>query len=148
VATFDPVANDNYKNTVNDGAVVIDGVTYAAGTCKLSPITATKQTEKINVNGTQVTVVYYRRTMTIKARHEGWDHLVQDVGVNEKTTVTSTNGPVVQIKPILNSIGVQVKKPWPLDGNGKAKPNVTDTPETLTFKPYTRMSWSGLTFDQ
>jgi hypothetical protein len=47
--------------------------------------------------------------------------------------------------PILDGNGnCQVTKPWPLDGNGNAKPSADDAPAVLTFHPYTPKSWAGL----
>ncbi len=142
VTTFNPVANDAYKHTVNQGPVVIDGVTYAAGTCKLSPITATRQTAVITVGGALQTLIYYRQTITVKARHEGWDHSVQDVGFSERVG----NSGAYTLKPILDSAGLPLKKAWPLDGTGKKQPSIDATPATITLHPYVKKDWSGLTF--
>jgi hypothetical protein len=131
VSSYSPAALDVYKHTVNMAAVTIDGTQYAIGTLKLSPITATKNTVTLQ---DMTVVTYYAETLTLKARHEGWNQTVLDVGFN--TLVGSKANNTQKLQPIMDANGNPITKPWPLDGTGNAKPNATDTPANLTFSPY------------
>lgn len=133
-ATHDPAAADALKNTLNSAIVTIDGKTYAAGTLKMSPIRAAKITERFN--GADVN--YYRKTYILKARAAGWNHVLLDVGFNEKVGN--------EWKPIKDQDGEPVRMPWPLDGAGVKKASPTDVPAELTFKPYASNAWTGITF--
>lgn len=126
---------DDYSHTINAAPVTIDGSTYAARTLKLSPIQAVKTTERFN--GQDVT--YYRKTYTLKRRRGGWDDKVLDTGLN---VLTEDGRP----QPILDAAGLPVRKPWPLNGAGVAKPLADDRPEELTFKPYKAQPIGTLNF--
>lgn len=147
--TFSPVEMDRLKHTLNRDAVTLDGTEYAPGTLKLSAPSATKTTEKVEVEGYLRKYTYYKTTYTLKARADGWDDTVLDVGTSE-LVVASGAGPsgtnVYRLLPITDSAGLPVTDPWPLDGHGRKKPRKDDPPATLTFKPYRRADWSGLKF--
>ncbi|MBV8781120.1 MAG: hypothetical protein JO353_06955, partial [Phycisphaerae bacterium] len=115
-ATHSAAADDVYSNTVNHADVQLDGTTYAAGTLKMSPIAATKN-QKLLRSGTNV--VYYAKTYTFKARHEGWHDKPLDVGFNELIGTKTTN--TLNLRRIVDQSGAPVTKPWPLDGTGKKK---------------------------
>lgn len=142
-ATHDANAAEAFSHTTNKSVVTIDGTGYAPGTLKLSPIQATKQTEAISVNGVPQTVTYYRKTYTFKARRDGWDDKPLDVGLNELVGSTIAG---FKLKPIVDVAAMPIKRPYPLDGQGKRKKNPTDKPEELTFKPYVAADWSPLAF--
>src|SRR3954471_1763461 len=95
-----PAAADQYSNTVNNAPVNLDGTTYATGTLKLSPITATKNTKTLR-NGT--TVTWYAKTYQFKARHEGWHDKPLDIGFNELVGKVTTNSQ--NLRRIVDSSG-------------------------------------------
>lgn len=139
---YNPAALDEYSHAVNLNYVTIDGIRFDPGTLKISPITAVKTKETYNdADGVPVTVTFYKRTYVFKAKHEGWDNKVLDIGLNEKVG-DEVKG--FQIKPILDKINKPVSKPWPLDGEGKRKPNPTDEAAELTFKPYEHKNFAGI----
>jgi hypothetical protein len=140
-ASHDAAADDAYSNTVNLNDVTLDGATLLAGKVKLSPIAAVKSYKKLR-SGT--TLTYYAKTYVFKARHEGWLDAPLDVGFNELTGNKTLN--TQSLRPIVDSNGMPIKKPWPLDGTGKKKPNATDSPNALSFQPYTKMDWTALNF--
>lgn len=139
-ATHDAATADAYSHTVNKSSVMLDGTTFAAGTLKLSPITAQKVKEKLSDN---TVVTYYKRTFLFKARHAGWRDHPLDIGFSELKTRRSVLDPVAT-KPIVDSNGLNVTKPYPLDGAGHKKPNATDTAAVLEFQPYTEKDWTPL----
>lgn len=144
-ATYDPSVLDAYKDTVNKNAVTLDATTYAAGTLKLSPITATKQYATLHDethDGTKI--IYYKRVYVFKARHEGWRDHPLDIGFNELVPDPSDPNKPGKVLPIVDSAGLVIKKPWPLDGHGRKKPKATDKPEVLEFRPYKEMDWTPI----
>jgi hypothetical protein len=146
----DAAEADTYSHTSNAEGITIDGTFYPTGTLKLSPIHASKHVEKVTINGFEEFVTYYRKTYTFKAQREGWKDRPLDVGTNEiKEVIESISGTptlVKKLRPITDSQGLIVKKPWPLDGTGKKKLNPTDPAEELEFTPFTEKSWAALLF--
>lgn len=140
VASHNAAALDAYSHTINPADVVIDGITYAAGTLKLSPIGAVKSRKVLK---TLQVVVYYAETITLKARHQGWHDHPLDVGFNELVGDKTLN--TQMLRPIVNANGLPLGKPWPLNGKGAKMPNATDTPATLDFEPYfAHTDWTPL----
>lgn len=143
-ATFSPPLMESFKNTLNQDAIYIDGITYAPGTLKLSCPTAQRIIETTEgEGGTKETFTYYKVTYTVKARHS-WDDVVSDVGMNEFIPDPNDAKKPGKVRPIVDSAQLPIKKPWPLDGAGKRKTNPQDRPADLTFKPYKTADWSGL----
>jgi hypothetical protein len=139
-ASFDAAAADEFSHTVNAGPVLIDKTTFAEGTLKLSPITATKVTELVETNGVAEKFTYYRKTYNLKARKDGWKEKPYDVGLNEQVGDPKAG---FKLRPIVDATNAPVKKPWPLDGKGKKQngdPN--NTPVTLEFQPYKSVGWT------
>ena len=147
---WDAQVMESYGNTVNADHVVIDGATYPPTTLRLLTPTASRQVETVRVGGVPRTVTFYRATFIIKARAAGWNDRLIDVGYNELITTSQVvNGKTVIVKklqPIYDRAVGTLRKPWPLDGNGRKKPNPGDTPATLDFKPYEERSWGPLYF--
>lgn len=148
--TYDAAAIDQYSHTVNSKSVRIDNTIYDPGTLKLSPVTATKQRETYtDAQGNPVTVTYYKKTYVLKASRAGWNHKVLDVGVNERVEVDDPDHEgtkLVMLRPIMDrpQSTHQTTKPWPLDGQGQKKPNISDKPEELTFRPYSSKDWTDI----
>lgn len=140
-ATHDAAADDVYSNTVNSGPVTLDGTVYAAGTLKMSPITATKN---IKTMRSGLPITYYTRTFTFKAKHEGWHDQPLDVGFNYSVGDATKN--TQNLRRICDGQGMPVTKPWPLDGKGNARQNASDPPAVLDFQPYTSSDWSSFKF--
>lgn len=148
---WDALAMEVYGNTVNADTVVIDNTSvYPPNTLKLNPPTASRQVETVRIGGVPQEVVYYRATFVLKYRSGGWNEAMVDVGYNELVTKTEIVGGqpklVKYLQPIFDRAVGTLRKPWPLDGNGRKKPNPGDTPATLEFKPYTMRSWAALYF--
>ena len=139
---YNPNEMETYSHTVNDAVVTIDGQGYAAGTLKLSPITAAKVREN--------NLSFYKVTKTVKARRDGWDDRLFDIGLNELDYTTPQPPPrktKCGRRPILDGAGLKISKPWPLNGKGKKKTNPTDIPATLTRRPYSHKDWSNLKWE-
>lgn len=147
IPDFDANEADTYKHTTNAETIYIDGTGYAPGTLKLSPIQCQKMSEVWQ--GSEVT--YYRRTCSIKTRRAGWKDKPLDLSLSEAIEQTEViNGVqtlVKKLKPILDKSGTPVRKPYPLDGAGRAKPSATDPPVELERKPYEQKSWIALGFE-
>lgn len=149
-AGYDANAMELYSNTINAGPVLIDGVTFAPGTLKLSPITASRHSW---VDSGGNADIYYRLTKTLKARRQGWVDRMIDTGVNE-LDYTGDEPPIiafgephdVNLVPIMNGAGLRVSKPWPLNGKGKKRLRPDEPPAVLTFQPYRAADWSALKF--
>ncbi|HEV7299261.1 MAG TPA: hypothetical protein VGN72_07845 [Tepidisphaeraceae bacterium] len=116
------------KDTLNGGTITVDGVSISAGQAKLKCWTV-GPVQSETVNGV---VVNYRQSKILYQFRETWDHVVEDRGYNEKDGTTG------KVKPILkgDKPPTPVDTPWPLDGAGAKKANISDEPEPLTFKPY------------
>lgn len=154
-ATHDPVAADDYSHAVNTDDITIDGVTFPATVLKLSPITATKQSETITDPVTTLTrtVIYYRRTYVFKVRNpERWgenpwrDHVL-DTGNEQlvQTTDPATNQVIKVARPIYDAKnGTVVDQNWPLDGSGNALPSQDSVPALLEFQPYVELPFAPL----
>lgn len=147
---YNPNTMDLYSNSINVEPVLIDGVTFAPGTLKLSPMTATRQSW---MNSDGETDTYYKVTKTLKARRQGWVDRMIDTGTNE-LDYQGDEPPVivfgepheVNLMPIINAAGLRVSKPWPLNGKGKKRPRPDEPPAILTFQPYRAADWSALRF--
>lgn len=140
-ATYSSRAMRAYRQTVNAEDITIDGETYPAGTLKLSPITAQRIWHEPTAK------FYYRVIKVVKSREEGWNDYVLDLGTAELDYKTADPPPrheKCNRMPILDASGQRVEKPWPLNGKGKKKPNPTDVPATLEFRPYAWKSWAAL----
>ncbi len=124
--SHDPTAAT--KPVVNSDPVLIDGVVYAVGTLKDFPPKATKMIEKVN----GVDVTYYRKTFTIRAREDGWDHDIESRGYNELSGGAW--------RRITDSQGKPVTKPYPLDAAVAKAASASTTPATVTLKPYARVA--------
>lgn len=150
VEWWDAAALEAYGNTINADTVVIDGTFYPPLTLKLSPPTAARQVETARINGIPQEVVYYRATFVIKSRSEGWNDKLLDTGYNELIdkveTVNGVSTLVKKLQPIYDRAAGTLRKPWPLDGQGRKKASPAETPAELEFKPYTARSWAALYF--
>lgn len=131
-ASYSAATLANYKRAINNGAFTFDGVSIGDGQARfagadLSPVKSE--------NG----VSYREISVTFKFR-ETWDDEVEDRGFNEL-------GAGNKLKEIVKGVPpTRVDKPYPLDGAGKAKPNPTDVPHKLTFKPYDRLPFNVFNF--
>ena len=139
-AAFDAAASDELSHTINAGPVIIDQTTFAEGTLKLSPITATKVSELVETEGVTQKFTYYKKTYNLKARRDGWLDKPIDTGLNERVGDLAIG---FKLKPIVDVTNAPVKKPWPLNGGGKKQSgDPTVPPVALEFKPYKPAAWS------
>ncbi len=132
---YDPAVAIDYKDAVNSTAFKLEGKQIAVGQAKLKAYTASaKKTEN------QIT---YRVARWVIEFRKSWDDVIEDRGLREKKTVAGKVilAPIMHLQP-----PVPVEKPWPLDGAGVKKTNASDTPSTLTFKPYFRKSFTRFKF--
>jgi hypothetical protein len=132
-AGWNPITAASYLSpatAVNNASMTIDGASIAAGQARLSGVTC-------SATKTRAGVSYRTRTITIKLR-SSWDQTIDDRGFNEADPDHS--GKVREITK--GAPPVKVDKPWPLNGSGAAKPNATDAPAVLTFKPYPAKDFS------
>ena len=130
VTTFDPAAGMTMMDKLNAAPFDLDGVTIAARQAKLVGL---------GVGPVQIEngVTFREASFTLKIR-ENWDDVIEDRGFSQ----LDSNGKLTEI--VQGSPPTRVDKPWPLDGEGKAKANPTDKPAPLTFKPYGEMSFAPL----
>lgn len=133
---YDPSQAVTFNNVINDGGFTIDGVSIGDGQGKCRAITGGPLQNTL-VNGTRV---YYREKTTTIDFRMNWNDVIDDRGFNEKDPMTM--GKLRQI--VKGTPPTKPDKPWPLDGSGAAKANITDTPSQLTFKPYKKMSFGAL----
>jgi hypothetical protein len=140
--SFNVVDMDELKHSTNNGPIIIDGVTFAEGTLKLSPPSAQKVIETVEGEGGAVQrFVYYRVSWQLKARKACWNDKVLDAGTNELVPDGDITKPP-KLKPIVDGASLPVKRPWPLDGSGRKRSSPTDKPAELEFVPYKPGSWS------
>lgn len=143
-ATFNVVEMDQLKHSTNISPIVVDGVTFAEGVLKLSPPSATKVIEHVEgEGGTVQRFVYYKVQWLLKARKDGWNDKVLDLGLNELIPDPQDATKPPKLRPITDGASLPVKRPWPLDGAGRKKPSVKDTPAELEFVPYKPADWSA-----
>jgi len=138
-SSYDPTIGITFKDAVNSGGFTVDGQSVSAGQCKCKKVAAgPKQTASYTTGGGGTATVVYREVKAyLQFRQDGWDDVVEDRGFNELNS-----GKLKEI-----SKGTPPTKPefgWPLNGSGGAKANVTDTPSTITFKPYRKISFGPL----
>ena len=140
--TFNVVAMDELKHSTNATPVVVDGVTFAVGTLKLSPPSAQKIIENVEGQGGSIQrFKYYRVSWLLKARKAGWNDKVLDVGLNELIPNPQDATKPPKLQPIANGASLAIKRPWPLNGEGRKKPSPKDKPEELEFVPYKPADW-------
>lgn len=130
VSSFNDATAEGYRNKINTASATINGHSYAARTLRVRSINATGPSER---NG----VTYWKETWVILKNLDTWDEVFEDRGLNQ----LDTNG---EPKRILDADGIEVSKPYPLDGNGAAKALPTDAPATGTAKPYLATSFAGV----
>lgn len=131
-ASYNPTQAVTYSEAVNSDSFSLDGVTISEGQAKMKAITGGAKTT-VNIGGTDVT--YRPVTYTIHFR-EDWNDVIEDRGYHE----SDGSGKLKEINK--GTPPIKPDKPWPLDGSGGAKPNATDTPETITFYPYSTQPFS------
>ncbi|HEV2294098.1 MAG TPA: hypothetical protein VGR35_09580 [Tepidisphaeraceae bacterium] len=143
--TFDVLAMDELKHTKNEGICHIDGTSFAPGTLKVSAPSAQRIIENIEgEGGTIQRFKYYRVTYVVKARKKGWDDEVLSYGLSELVPDPKDPLKPKRLRPIWDGTSQSVRKPWPLDAEGKRMPNPFDKPATQTFVPYDPMDWSNI----
>lgn len=120
---------------VNNDSFTFDSFTIAAGQARAKGCTCSGvQTQ----NGVKFRVKKW--TLLFK---NNWLDVIEDRGFN--SLVTGEFGKSLQ--PISNgTTSQQTQTPWPLDGAGNAKPNITDQPALLTFWPYQQLAFIPLGF--
>ncbi len=126
VASFSDTAAEIYRNTVNSSSVSINGISYSAGTLRIIGWSANGPNEE---NG----VTFDTETIRIAKRSAGWDDIYEDRGLHKLDSGKRV--------PILDGNNLAITVPYPLDGSGGAKTNPTDTPATITLKPYKTTSY-------
>jgi len=112
-------------DTVNAGSISIKGKTRLPDTCWL------------DVSGfEQVGANTHKATYQIKYNRRGWIDRPLHIGHYELIDGKP--------QPIPDALGGTIGKGWPLNENGTRKTNITDTPETLLFRPFAANAWSGV----
>jgi hypothetical protein len=129
----------DYMHVVNDGDFEIDGQTIPAGFAKLHISEATKMKE----NGVEFYRVHYEfkfKGATLDNPTGGWNPTkIDDVGYYEKVGS--------ELRPILDETGIEVRKPWPLDGAGAKQASPTATPAQLEFNFYPVKNFGVFNFE-
>lgn len=119
-----------YSDAVNSDTFTVDGVSIPAGYAKMSITECNKTIE----NGT----TFYQITYVLRFRSEGWLVRIADMGYTE---IVSGNR-----KPIIDNRGMEVRRPWPLNGAGGKITSPTGTPSELFFKAYTELPFAPFGF--
>ena len=123
----------------NSTAITFDGLSVSVGQVLMLGANIT-DLQKTKIYGT---LVQYR-TVTFKLAFKNvWTYTVDDRGFNQKATVGSNTS--LQPVPVNPAVAMSPGG-WPLDGHGKAKPNITDAPAPLTFYPYPQMTYAPFNF--
>lgn len=117
----------SYSDAVNSDTFSVDGATFAAGYAKLTISDCTKIIE----NG----YTYYRITYLLRFRAEGWLVRIADMGYNEIASGKR--------RPIIDEDGMEVRRPWPLNGLGVKVASPTGSPAELTFKACSELPFAG-----
>lgn len=129
-----------YSHAINSDSVTILGITFDPQTLKLDP----PQWQRLTEDGT----TYYRVTYTLRIRPlsgrypDGWRLTLDDVGYNEKTTA----GGSTTVRGIVDAHGKELRRPWPLNGSGVKKTNITDAPARFYWKAYLELAFAGFGF--
>lgn len=143
-STGAPGTDDLYSNTTNANSVLIEGTLFLEDTLKLSPIQSRKTIETVN----GVVYTYYRKTYTLKARRQGWKDKPIDAGLNELITSVETIDDVPtevgELAAIVDNRGLPIRRPWPLNGEGRRLASPHAEPVTLEFTPYEPANWAPL----
>jgi hypothetical protein len=126
---------------ISSDAITFDGENVAAGQTRLKGGTISG-IQKQRVNGEWV---YWRTIQYAVAFKSNWDDVVDDRGFNA-TWAANSDGSTLLKEIIKGAPPVKPDRPWPLDGMGNAKPNATDAPAQLTFKPYPQLPFSVFHF--
>ena len=129
VSSFNDLTAESYRNTINSANKTINGVTYTARTLLIAGWSATGPHLE---NG----VTFWTETIRIAKRAATWDDKFEDRGLNE----LSSGKP----KPILDAKNQPITAPYPLNGSGAKRVNVTDAPAVITRKPYAAGSFPTL----
>jgi hypothetical protein len=126
---------------VNSGGITFDGLTLNANQARIKGANISALTKQL-VFGTYVQFRTVKFNLAFKAN---WQDKIDDRGFNQKWTSNADGS--VTLKEIVKGVPpTKPDRPWPLDGNGNAKPNITDMPSQLTFQPYPQMSFSVFNF--
>jgi hypothetical protein len=128
--------------SINSGGFTFDGLSIGTGQAliKGGTIGAVQRTK---IEGEWV---YYRNVKYSLAYKQNWDDSIDDRGYNEQWGSDPSGN--TTLKEIVKGLPpVKPDRPWPLDGSGAAKPNITDPPSKLTFKPYPQQSFGVFDFE-
>ena len=119
----------------NQDGFTIDGVSVAVGLAKFKgvQISALQQSNQ---------VLYRSVSYTLGIKQSGWTDVVDDRGYHQAATI---GGNKMLMDIVQGNPPVKPQQPWPLS-SGKAKPNVTDKPDTLTFYPYPQAPFAPFSF--
>ena len=121
VASYHDLTAESYRNTINSGAVTINGTTYAARTLRIAGYSASGPNIENDIE-------FWTETIRLAKNVEGWDDQYEDRGLNQLR-----NG---KPEPILDAKHEPITLPYPLDGAGAARASITTPPEIITRKPY------------
>jgi len=114
---------------VNSASFTIDGVAFGARKLLATVERAEKEFED--------TETYYRVSYRFLVNNDNWDLKLRSYGYYEK----DISG---KWKPILDTEGSLVTRPFPLDPDGAAASDASSPGAQMTFRPYRVVSFTGL----
>ena len=115
-------------SATNSNALTVRGVSIAAGQAKFLSASSSPQSE----NGVNFHTVRWEMALA-----PSWEIDLDDRGFNEKDTANAG-----KLKPIVVGSTGPAQVPYPLNGSGAKKPNVSDTPAVIHLKPYLKTNFS------
>jgi hypothetical protein len=133
---FNPLWAYTFNDSVNQSAVTIAGVTYAARCIRMVGIEAAKLWDNAKVP-------YYSVTYTMQAQHYTYDLRLVNRGLMQVTTDSADN----DWEWVEDANGKEITTEVNLDANGRAQgPN--DTPIQLVFRIHWETNWGFLNLPQ
>ena len=87
-------------------------------------------------------------TRNFRAKKDKWLDRPVDTGfaqLRQRSKIIDDEEVIYFVRePIVDAAGLKIQRPWPLDGEGKAKLSAIDPPAELEFRPYRSASWASL----
>ena len=137
--TNSPPTIDALRQTLNDTAITIDGISYATGSLRFVSWSWNKVYESFanTATNTSTTIIYYRRTYQLLLDpvrlHQDW---VGSYGYRQKI------GAICVSIDEKDQPGVRVSRPQPLDSAGRLATN--GQAAKCVFNGYVKTAWAGL----
>ncbi len=134
-AAYQVDANSPAVPVMNSAAFTIDAVNVQQYQARFKGAQISEVQRSNGIN--------YRTVAYTLALRKTWLDVVEDRGFFTKNAKGLLQPIPLSTDP---AVALATANGWPLDGTGKKKPNVTDTPATRTFYPYPALSFAPFGF--